>query len=220
MEQTQNSQKSKIVAIIVAHPDDETLWVGGTILLHPEWDCFIVSLCRANDENRATKFYKVLKFLGAKGIMGTFNDGPKQRPMTEKKVEQLVLNLLPVKHFDLIITHHPQGEYTKHLRHEEVSKAVINLWYEGKITTESLWVFAYEDGQKNYLPRSVEDANFFNVLPTDIWQQKYDLMTQTYGFKPESWEAQTTPKSEAFWIFDEANEAKIWQQNILLQHTK
>ena len=210
MEQTQNSQKSKKVAIIVAHPDDETLWAGGTILLHPEWDCFIVSLCRANDENRATKFYKVLKSLEAKGIMGNLNDGPKQLPMLGKKVEQLVLNLLPVKHFDLIITHHPQGEYTKHLRHEEVSKAVINLWYEGKITTESLWVFAYEDGQKTYLPRSVEDASFFNVLPTDIWQQKYDLMTQTYGFKPESWEAQTTPKSEAFWIFEEANEAKKW----------
>ena len=23
--------------MIVAHPDDETLWAGGTILKHPEW---------------------------------------------------------------------------------------------------------------------------------------------------------------------------------------
>jgi len=34
MAQTQNRQKSKTVAIIVAHPDDETLWAGGTILFH------------------------------------------------------------------------------------------------------------------------------------------------------------------------------------------
>ena len=54
---------TKEVAIIVAHPDDETLWVGGTILIHPAWNCFIVSVCRRNDTNRAPKFYKALKAL-------------------------------------------------------------------------------------------------------------------------------------------------------------
>jgi LmbE family N-acetylglucosaminyl deacetylase len=34
---------TKNVAIIVAHPDDETLWAGGTILNHPSWKCFIIS---------------------------------------------------------------------------------------------------------------------------------------------------------------------------------
>jgi LmbE family N-acetylglucosaminyl deacetylase len=29
--------RTKNVAIIVAHPDDETLWAGGTILNHPYW---------------------------------------------------------------------------------------------------------------------------------------------------------------------------------------
>ena len=29
----------KLLAIF-PHPDDETLWAGGTILLHPEWDLF------------------------------------------------------------------------------------------------------------------------------------------------------------------------------------
>jgi LmbE family N-acetylglucosaminyl deacetylase len=40
--------KSKIrksIAVIVAHPDDETLWAGGTILEHPSNDWFIVCLC-------------------------------------------------------------------------------------------------------------------------------------------------------------------------------
>ncbi len=26
------------VALVVAHPDDETLWAGGTLLQHPGWD--------------------------------------------------------------------------------------------------------------------------------------------------------------------------------------
>ena len=48
--------KAKSVLIIVAHPDDETLWAGGTILSHPEWSVFVISLCRASDTDRAPKF--------------------------------------------------------------------------------------------------------------------------------------------------------------------
>ena len=54
-------EKVKNVALIVAHPDDETLWAGGTILSHPSWKWFIVCLCRKSDKKRATKFYKVLQ---------------------------------------------------------------------------------------------------------------------------------------------------------------
>jgi pentatricopeptide repeat protein len=59
--------KPKNVAVIVAHPDDETLWAGGTILSHPSWNCFIVSVCRRNDFERASKFYKALKVLKSGG---------------------------------------------------------------------------------------------------------------------------------------------------------
>ena len=63
-------KKSSAIAVIVAHPDDETLWAGGTILMYPEWDWFVVTLCRANDPDRAPKFHRVLEILHAKGDMG------------------------------------------------------------------------------------------------------------------------------------------------------
>jgi LmbE family N-acetylglucosaminyl deacetylase len=68
----------KNVVIIVAHPDDETLWAGGTILSHPHWSCFVVCLCRSDDKDRAPKFYKALEIMRAEGIMGNLDDSPEQ----------------------------------------------------------------------------------------------------------------------------------------------
>lgn len=130
----------KQVAIIVAHPDDETLWAGGTILSHPSWECFIVCLCRGSDLERAPRFKQTLVLLHAEGIMGDLDDGPEQTPIPDFDLQYAILQLLPTTHFDLIITHHPAGEYTRHLRHEETSRAVIELWLAGKITATTLWL--------------------------------------------------------------------------------
>lgn len=198
------------MAIIVAHPDDETLWAGGTILEHPSWKCFILSLCRASDTNRAPKFYKVLDLLNAEGIMGDLDDEPEQNPLDSIQLGRTILNLLPHSYFDLIITHNPNGEYTRHLRHEEVSKAVITLWFSGEIKTTELWTFAYEDGHKTYLPKPVENAPIYRPLSKRSWLKKCAFITDTYGFEKTSWEAQTTPQTEAFWQFMNPEDAKKW----------
>jgi LmbE family N-acetylglucosaminyl deacetylase len=205
--------KSKTVAVIVAHPDDETLWAGGTILSHPSWNCFIVSLCRRSDSDRAAKFFKAINVLKAEGIMGDLDDGPDQNPLNPEKLEQTILDLLAVKNFDLIISHNPNGEYTRHLRHEEVSKAVINLWNSGKIRTNELRTFAYEDGHKKYHPRPVQNATIYRTLTKRIWLRKYDILRETYGFEIDSWEIQTTPRDEAFWQFTNSFDAKKWLNN-------
>ena len=202
--------KEKTVAVIVAHPDDETLWAGGTIFSQPSWKWFVVCLCRGSDKERALKFYKTLKVLKSKGIMGDLDDEPEQKPLEVKEVERIILDLLPPKHFDLIITHNSTGEYTKHLRHEETNKAVINLWYSGKISTNELWTFAYEDGNKEYYPKANGNATIFRSLSQRIWLRKYGIITEIYGFNKNSWEAKTTPKIEAFWQFKNSHDAKIW----------
>lgn len=201
-------KKTKSVALIVAHPDDETLWAGGTVLSHSLWSCFIVSLCRGNDADRAPKFFKALKILNAEGTMGDLDDGPEQLPLDEQVLEKAILKLLPQQHFDLVITHNPKGEYTRHIRHEETGQTVIKLWQSGKISTGELWTFAYEDGNKKYYPLAVETAPVCTTLSETIWQQKYKLITETYGFEEESWEAKTTPKAEAFWTFTDPSEIK------------
>lgn len=203
-------QKIKTVVIIVAHPDDETLWAGGTILSNPSWQCFVICLCRKTDPDRAPKFKKALEILGADGIMGDLDDGPEQKPLTETEVEKSILQLLPPGNFDLVITHSIYGEYTRHRRHEEIGKAVINLWSSGKLTAAELWAFAYEDHHKAYYPIIIEDAPIYYALPHQIWESKYNIITTVYGFEKDSWEAQTTPKEEAFWQFFNAGQAKQW----------
>jgi LmbE family N-acetylglucosaminyl deacetylase len=203
-------RKLKKVALIVAHPDDETLWAGGTILNEPSWQCFVACLCRKYDNDRAPKFFKALNALGARGIMGNLNDGPEQKPLDENEVRQAILQLIPDVHFDLIITHNPDGEYTRHLRHEEVSKAVINLWQDGRIVTDELWTFAYEDGNKTYYPKAEMQASSCWHLPQKLWELKYSIITGTYGFDENSWEAKTTPVDESFWHFSNPQQAKNW----------
>src|SRR4030042_2759763 len=203
-------KKSKAVAIIVAHPDDETLWAGGTILSLPSWHWFIVCLCRGSDKDRAPRFLRTMQVLGSEGIMGDLDDGPEQRPLDEIELERAILQLLPSMHFDLIISHNPDGEYTRHVRHEETSKAVIKLWHAGKISTNELWTFAYEEGNKEYYPRPVENAPIYRVLTKRIWLRKYSLITGTYGFEKSSFEAETTPLAESFWQFTNPYDAQKW----------
>lgn len=215
-----NNIISKSVAVIVAHPDDETLWAGGTMIKLPSWNWFIVCLCRKSDAERSEKFYKVLKLLDAKGVMGDLDDGPDQIPLEETDVENTILKLLPAIHFDIIISHNPTGEYTKHLRHEEISRAVIKLWNKEKISADELLLFAYEDGNKKYFPKPVAAANIQQLLNKKTWLKKYNLIKDTYGFKKDSWEAQTCPKGEAFWRFTNPEDAMLWLENCgTMKHT-
>ena len=204
------SSSPPTAAILVAHPDDETLWAGGFVLEHAEWDWFIGTLCRASDPDRAPKFVRVLERLHAKGAMLDMDDGPEQQPLPTRDVQRQVLALLPKSHFDMLLTHGPQGEYTWHRRHVEVCQAVVALWRAGQISVDALWLFAYEDGERQYLPRAVQNAHVYQPLPQEVWRTKLDLMTEVYGFHPESWEARTTPQAEAFWCFESPHLLDRW----------
>lgn len=197
-------------AMIVAHPDDEALWAGGFILDHLDWDWTVVTLCRASDPDRAPKFAQAMDCVKAYGAMADMDDGPEQVPLPIAAVQEQILSLLPNRHFDLILTHGPEGEYTFHRRHVEVCEAVLGLWRGGGLTSDALWLFAYEDGNRQYLPRPQVTAHFCQRLSPELWQAKYDWITQWYGFEPKSWEARTSPQTEAFWCFNSVQTLDRW----------
>jgi LmbE family N-acetylglucosaminyl deacetylase len=198
------------VVVLVAHPDDETLWAGGMLLMHRAWTTFIATLCRSSDDDRAPKFFRALELLGAQGAMADLDDGPAQAPLGAEEVRATLRSLLPSGWIDLLVTHGLRGEYTRHVRHEEVSRSVLEMWARGEIVSRELWLFAYADGGGSHLPEVEKGAHLLVELSEDVWKRKQGLLTETYGFSRESWEARVAPRREAFWRLASAGDAWAW----------
>ena len=198
----ENGGRNRTVTVVVAHPDDETLWCGGLMLRHPEWHWHVAALCRGDDADRAPKFERAMQRFGSARSIGALDDGPDQDPLPPARVSTAVLQLVPDREHDLVITHGPFGEYTRHRRHEECCRAVVDLWASSRLAAQRLWMFAYEDGGRKYLPRVRDDADRRDELPRKIWEAKRGVIVDLYGFAPGSWEARATPREEGFWCFD------------------
>ena len=122
---------------IVAHIDDETIWMGGMILKHKDWKWTIYSLCRKNDIDRAPRFVKVCKYYGADHVVTNLED-EKLFPLRVDDVVDLIKRNLPKKEYDYIFTHGYNGEYG-HVRHREVHRAINKMLRNGELKCKKLF---------------------------------------------------------------------------------
>ena len=194
------------IVVVVAHPDDEALWAGGLLLGRPPGSLFIAALCRGQDPDRAPRFRHALAVLDASGAMGDLDDGPEQTPLADGLVQETVLALLPAGPIDLLLTHGPEGEYTEHRRHREIARAVRTLLDRGDLVAERFWQFAYADEGGACLPKPRPEASLHLPLDEPLWNRKRALITQVYGFGPDSWEARAAPRTESFTCYRESGD--------------
>lgn len=116
--------------MVVAHPDDETLW-GGAHLTEGGW--FVVCLTNGYNEVRKNEFYEVIKESGNVGLIlkypdlvgGKRSDWATSKPQIAKDLDLL----MKYKHWGMVATHNPDGEYG-HIHHKMTSRLMTESYYK------------------------------------------------------------------------------------------
>jgi len=192
----------KKALVIVAHPDDETIWLGGTILASKNIDWTIFSLCRGDDPDRAPKFKKVCEYYNARGLISDLEDeGLMKVKESLPEIKKRIMANFAGEKFASVFTHGANGEYG-HERHVGVHLAVKELIKEKRIICDQLFFFAYQLKKKaiNNSPL----ADFVVDLDKKTLTNKKKIIEKLYGFKKDSFESLSCLSKETF-IANNAN---------------
>jgi LmbE family N-acetylglucosaminyl deacetylase len=183
--------------MVVAHPDDESLWGGGLLARYREKDWLIVCCTTPYaDPERLMKFKKACEVFGAKPHLLRHPERGGLMP----------LDRLYLGDRDLIVTHGPKGEYG-HPQHKEAYAALVPRF-------DLIW-FAYGDKPQVTLELTADEYAlkleaikcYDHVSPTDKrpkWEalldyygKKYDLSREPYGLSDKGADGAQAPSDSA-----------------------
>lgn len=184
--------------VIVAHPDDETIWMGGKILREKNWEWTILSLCRLEDPDRKPKFMKVCAELNARGFISDLEDDhPEQKLPFLEEVTKRIEPIVHDKVFDAVYTHGANGEYG-HNRHIETHNAVKKMLGEGALTCRGLFVFEYVRKEQPFRCEPDMKAPVKVRLSREEHERKKYLIRDVYGFQETGFEFLSCAATETF----------------------
>jgi GlcNAc-PI de-N-acetylase len=188
----------KKVLVIVAHPDDELIWMGGMLLKHKkDWNTTILCLTRKSDKDRNPKFKKACKSLGAKGFIYDFDDTT-SKPWDQNKVIKTISKFCNTN-YDIVFTHGKSGEYG-HPRHKETHKIINKIIYDEILKTKSLMNFAYLKRSNNHQGFCVPNSstnNFIKLKHHELIMKK-DIIQNVYGYQEGGFEEKSCNIVESF----------------------
>lgn len=159
--------------MIVAHPDDETIWGGGHLI---DGGYLVVCITGGRNQIRKNEFINAVGSLNETNIpiILDFPDktfGKRDSWLGIKnKISKTVDNLLEMKDWDLIVTHNKDGEYG-HIHHKSISKIVSNEYQRlGKNNT--LYFFGKYHSKK----KISEFLNQMVPLDDELYNKKTEIL--------------------------------------------
>ena len=116
--------------LIVAHPDDETIFCGGTLLSYPVWNWNIVCVTMQNPD-RFKEFSDAMNKYKELGVnidsYSTLNKPDYNQDLSPEDYEEWKSSIKRLGfNPDIVFTHNQEGEYG-HKHHIAVSKMVREL---------------------------------------------------------------------------------------------
>jgi hypothetical protein len=200
----ENKEKKEIL-VIVAHPDDETIWMGGTLLKRKyshDSNITVISLCRSADRDREPKFRKACEVLNVEGHIFDIDDGEVDGVYQKISSEDIIKNILEVtkdKLYNVLYTHGPEGEYG-HIRHLEVNKAVEEMLSRGLLLVEEVLFFSYKKVKNKFQGYAIHNSNADKLirLGKPYLKIKKMIIQEIYGYKKGGFEEESCKEVEAF----------------------
>lgn len=160
--------------MIVAHPDDETLFGGGELIRHAN-EYKVVVLDYGNHMVRHREFIKAMETIGIQKWEHWDGEPYKSSAAyNESILIPLIERVLGERDWTKVVTHNQGGEYG-HYRHVSTHNLMARL------CPEKLWVF---------------DMDYKLPLETKIRKKKYKLLTECYKSQQQvlrwfQWEYET-----------------------------
>ncbi|MDH6366006.1 MULTISPECIES: PIG-L family deacetylase [unclassified Breznakia] len=134
--------------MIVAHPDDESLFAGEEIRSHPY---FILCITNGDNPTRRAEFMQMLKKTNNNGIILSYPDKVNNRRSDwyyeKESIRKTLSFYTKIYDWKKIVTHNPQGEYG-HQHHIMTSNIVKNITQQQNIK-EKLYCFSYFKKEQN-----------------------------------------------------------------------
>ena len=161
--------------MIVAHPDDETLW-GGAHLLQDDY--LVVCITCGNNKVRVKEFENVMKRTNDQFIMLGFPDkvlGMRSNWKEEEpRIYKYIKKIIELKKWNLIVTHNSNGEYG-HVHHKKTNEIVTNVYNDLKLDSPFYYFGKYYS--KKAYAKLVDKPD---SIQTDLYNIKVNELIEIY----------------------------------------